>query len=103
MDAKAALFARVFEALRPGGVFVNADATMPADEDGRRASFDAWAAHMARSGISDSEARDHFEAWSGEDTYFPLEEELAALEGAGFEARSVWRDDPSTVVVARRT
>jgi len=102
LEAKAALFTGIFQALRPGGVFVNADATMPSDPERRRATYDAWAAHMARSGISDREARGHFEAWSGEDTYFPLEDELAALEAAGFEARCVWRDPPSTLVVARR-
>jgi tRNA (cmo5U34)-methyltransferase len=102
LEEKAALFARIFEALRPGGVFVNADATMPADERGRAAAFDAWAAYMARSGIDDAEARRHFAEWSGEDTYFPLEDELAALTAAGFDARCVWREEPSTVVVARR-
>ncbi len=102
MEEKAVLFGRIFEALRPGGVFVNADATMPADESRRGAAFDAWAAHMARSGIDDAQARSHFADWSGEDTYFPLEDELDALAAAGFDARSVWRDEPSTVVVARR-
>lgn len=75
---------------------------MPSDGEGREASFDAWAAHMARSGIDDREARGHFAEWSGEDTCFPLEEELAALAAAGFDADCVWRDEPSTVVVARR-
>jgi tRNA (cmo5U34)-methyltransferase len=102
MAEKAALFGRIFQALRPSGVFVNADATMPADEAGRQAAFDAWAAHMARSGIDDAQARGHFAEWSGEDTYFPLEDELRALSAAGFDARCVWRDEPSTVVVARR-
>ncbi len=99
---KAAMFARIFAALRPGGVFVNADATMPADEAGRAGAFAAWTAHMARSGIDDAQARAHFAEWAEEDTYFPLDDELAALAAAGFHATCVWREDPSTVVVARR-
>ncbi len=102
LEEKAALFGRIFQALRPGGVFVNADATMPADDAGRAAAFDAWAAHMARSGIDDAQARRHFAEWAGEDTYLPLDDELAALGAAGFEARCVWSDRPSTVVVALR-
>jgi tRNA (cmo5U34)-methyltransferase len=102
LDDKAALFRRIFQALRPGGVFVNADATMPSDEAGRVAGFAAWAAHMARSGIDEAQARAHFVEWAEEDTYFPLEDELATLVSAGFEARCVWRREPSTVVVARR-
>lgn len=44
----------------------------------------------------------HFEEWSAEDTYLPLEEELAALVRLGFEARCIWQDGPMGVVVARR-
>lgn len=102
MEDKVALFRRVFEALSPGGVFTNADVMMPADGPGRDAGFRAWAAHMARSGIAEQQARAHFAEWAGEDTYFPVEDELAALTEAGFEARLVWREDPSTVLVARR-
>ncbi len=101
-EDKAALFRRIFEALQPGGVFVNADATMPSDEAGRKAGFAAWATHMARSGIGEAQARAHFAEWAEEDTYFPLDDELSALAAAGFEARCVWREEPSTVVVARR-
>lgn len=102
MEDKAALYRRVFDALSPGGVFANADIMMPADPGGRDAAFAAWAAHMGRSGIAEAQARAHFEDWSGEDTYHPVEDELAALAAAGFEAGVVWRDEPSMVVVARR-
>jgi tRNA (cmo5U34)-methyltransferase len=102
LDDKEALFGRIFQALPPGGVFVNADATMPSDEAARAESYAAWAAHMARFGIDEAQARSHFAEWAEEDTYFPLEDELAALAAAGFEARCVWREEPSTVVVARR-
>ena len=97
---KARVFAAIFAALRPGGVFVNADATMSADPGTRRAEYEAWAAHLVSSGIEEKRAWRHFEEWSGEDTYLPVEDELAALESAGFAAECLWRVVPITVVKA---
>jgi tRNA (cmo5U34)-methyltransferase len=102
LDEKTALFARVFAALRPGGVFVNADVTLPAADPARGEAWRAWAAHLVASGIEEPRAWAHFEEWADEDTYFPLEDEVAALEREGFDARCTWRDRVSTVVVARK-
>jgi tRNA (cmo5U34)-methyltransferase len=102
MEAKADLFRRVFAALRPGGVFVNADATMPADEAGRAKLFRYWADHQMEQGIPEEEAFAHFDEWSEEDTYMPLEVELAALRAAGFDAGQVWASGPIGVVVAKK-
>lgn len=101
MDAKTALFARIAQALHPGGVFVNADVTMPGADPGRASDFAAWAAHLVACGISEARAYQHFDEWSDEDTYFPLEVELRAMREAGFDAECVWRQTPSTVVVGR--
>jgi tRNA (cmo5U34)-methyltransferase len=100
--SKAALFTRAFEALRPGGVFVNADVTMPADEVEREELYRFWVDHMVRGGITPERAREHLAEWAEEDTYLPLEAELAALGEVGFDARSVWRAGPIGVVVGRR-
>ena len=51
MDEKAALFARIHDALRPGGVFVNADVTMPTDPAARDACYRGWADHLVSCGI----------------------------------------------------
>jgi tRNA (cmo5U34)-methyltransferase len=102
LERKAAVFGRVFEALQPGGLFVNADATMPPDASGRAASFRHWADHLVASGIEEDRAWRHFEEWSEEDTYLPLDDELAALRSAGFDAACVWRDGPICVVVAEK-
>jgi len=102
LEAKTALFGRVFDALRSGGVLVNADVTMPATDPGRSAAFEAWASHLVANGITREEAFEHFDAWSGEDTYFPLEEELTALEVVGFRAECIWRTGVSAVVVGRK-
>lgn len=102
LDRKAALFGRVFAALSPGGVFVNADVTMPREGAARDQAYRAWADHLVASGIPEARAWEHFEEWAGEDTYFPLEEELAALSSVGFRARCLWREGVATVVVATR-
>ena len=102
MDTKYALYRQIHDALGPGGLFVNADATMPAEPDARAATWRAWADHLVAHGIDEERAFQHFEEWSEEDTYFPLEEELAAVAAAGFDAECVWRDGPIAVVVGRK-
>ena len=97
---KREIFAAIHAALPPGGVFVNADAAMPADPAARQTDYETWAAHLVSCGIEEQQAWRHFEEWSGEDTYFPLEEELAALEEAGFDAVCLWRSVPQAVVRA---
>ena len=103
LDAKATLFARAFQALGPGGLLVNADVTMPADEGEREALYRHWADHMVCSGISEERAWAHFDEWAEEDTYLPLDAELHALRHVGFTAERVWNDGPVGVVVARRS
>jgi len=86
MASKCLLYKRIHDSLDVGGVFVNADAVMPAEPPGRDATFEAWASHMASHGISREQAFAHFAEWAEEDTYQPLEEELAALKATGFRA-----------------
>ena len=102
MDAKRAFYGRAFKALRSGGVFVNADCTMPVDREGRDEVYGLWVEHMARHGIEEAEAHRHFEDWSEEDTYMPLEDELAALTRVGFEAECLWREGPMSVMVGTK-
>ena len=102
LERKAAVFRRAFEAIRTGGVLVNADAAMPREAAGRDALFRHWAAHLVASGIEERQAWRHFEEWAEEDTYLPLEDELAVLRDIGFRAQPVWRDGPICVVVAER-
>ena len=99
MVEKRRLFGAIHTSLRPGGVFVNADVTMPAAAEARRTDFETWAAHLVASGISENRAWEHFEEWAAEDFYFPLKEELSALEAAGLLAECLWRKTPSTVMM----
>lgn len=99
---KAALFRRIADRLPPGGVFVNADVTMPGDPAARDAEYRGWAAHLASCGISREQAYRHFAEWAEEDTYLPREAERDALRAAGFEVTWPWTNGPMLVAAARK-
>jgi len=99
---KRTLYARIHRALRPGGLFANVDVTVSADPEERPRCYKVWAQHLITCGIDEQRAYRHFEEWAEEDTYFSLDEELAAMQEAGFEARCVWRLRPNTVMVGRK-
>ena len=102
MADKIRLYKRIFKALAPGGVLVNADVTMPADELHRSEHYARWAAHLVSCGIAQDRAYEHFREWAGEDTYFPLETELEAMAEAGFDAKCIWQDIPNTLLIGRK-
>ena len=102
MQRKRTLYKHIFRALRPAGVFVSADVTMTADPEERERCYRIWTAHLVSRGIDEQRAREHFDEWSSEDTYFPVEEELAAMREAGFVAECTWQDPPNTLLVGRR-
>ncbi len=98
MDEKRLLYGAIHRSLCPGGVFVNADVTMPTEFDVRQAEYEIWAAHLVASGIAEDRAWEHFEEWAAEDFYFPVEEELSALGDVGLVAECLWRVTPGTVM-----
>ena len=102
LDAKRSLYRRIHEALRPGGTFVNADAAVPEEPSAREEVLRQWVEHMVSCGIGESEGYEHLEQWADEDTYFPLEAELEAVEAAGFAGECVWKQGPMAVVVGRK-
>ena len=102
METKQELYGRVFQTLEPGGIFVNADATMPRESAAREATWRGWADHLVAHGIEERRAFEHFEEWSEEDTYFPIEDELAAVAAAGFAAECTWSEVGITVIVGRK-
>lgn len=101
LTEKRALYERVHDALRPGGVFVNADVMIPDEGPARDAEYRAWVDHNVDQGIPEPQVWVNFDSWAREDTYYPVETELALLEQAGFRASCSWRAAPSTVIVAR--
>ena len=102
MADKVALYERIYRALRPGGIFVNADVTVSGHPRARDRTYRLWAAHLVSCGISEKRAYRHFDEWALEDTYYPLDEELAAMREARFDAECAWRNPPNTLMVGRK-
>ena len=103
MARKRTLYTRIYRALRPGGVFVNADVAISAHPVVREEAYRRWVTHLGSCGIDEQRAYAHFDAWSTEDTYFPVDDELAAMRNATFQAECLWQDPPHTLLVGRKT
>lgn len=102
INQKQALYQRIYNALLPGGIFVNADVALPSNPKERQAAYRAWTNHMDSCGIDATQAKRHFRQWAEEDTYFSLPEEITAMQSAGFDARCVWIEGPGTVLTGRK-
>ncbi len=95
---KAATYRNIFQALRPGGIFVSADTAVPTSPGLKKRAFQLWANSMRPHGISNDEAHQHFASWAGEDFYPPLLTELHLLADAGFsEPECFWREGAAVV------
>jgi len=98
MAAKGAIYANIWRALRPDGLFANADCVMSTVLPARDWSFANWADFMAANGISAETTQQHFAAWAKDDFYPPLATELKLLGEAGFtEPDCFWRSAPFAV------
>lgn len=103
LAVKAGIYRHVFAALRPGGIFVNADTAVPVTAALRDHAYDRWAQSMQPHGIAEPEARGHFASWSEEDYYPPLIVELRLLSEAGFaEPECFWRNAAAAVFGAMK-
>lgn len=92
MDVKGKIYRNIFTALRPGGIFANADTLMDSRPGPRSHYFDVWSQFKQSHGITDAEARQNFATWAGEDCYTPLSVEMKLLAEAGFtEPDCFWR------------
>jgi len=98
LAAKRALYARIAEALAPGGALVVADIAVHDAGAEHAWMYDAWQRAMAGAGIARDRAAELFEQWAGEDRYYSLATELALLADAGFpRPECFWKRGPSTV------
>lgn len=98
---KARTYRRIRTALAPGGLLVTADVALAEDPRARRQLVDAWRAYL-RQFYSASETTAYFRAWSTEDVYFTLHEELSMLRGAGLAPEVIWRAGAFAVLAARK-
>ena len=98
MGVKAGIYKNIFAALKPGGIFVNADTAVCATPVLRDHAFKLWAATMQPHGIDTAQAFAHFASWAHEDYYPPLMTELRMLADAGFaEPECFWREAAAVV------
>lgn len=82
LNEKTEVYRRIREAIRPEGVFLNADAV---SGPLWRALRQEWAEFMAGQGFTLEQAYQNLDNLAVEDRYFSVHEELCALAQAGFE------------------
>lgn len=99
LEDKVRVYAAIRESLRPGGVFLNNDATSGPWWSHLR---DGWAAFMATKGFTLEQGYQNLADWAAEDTYYSVREELQAMAAGGFaEPDCWWRRGPITILGAR--
>jgi tRNA (cmo5U34)-methyltransferase len=99
--AKRTLYRKIRSALRPGGALITVDCQPAQQRSVRRAQFDAWLEHL-RAAYTPQAARGLLRAWSHEDVYVPLDDELALLRDAGFRPEILWRRGAFAVIRSAR-
>ena len=98
LGVKGAIYRNVHAALKPGGVFMNADLAVAASGAMHDFSYAEWIRAMAPHGIDERQARDHFASWAHEDYYPSLLEELKLLAAGGFaDPECFWREIPCVI------
>ncbi|MCX6651295.1 MAG: class I SAM-dependent methyltransferase [Methanomassiliicoccales archaeon] len=101
-DDKRSFYAKVYRSLRPGGVFVNADAVLSTDEWIEDLYMRKWVEFM-RVSMDEDEVKTLLERCRREDSFPCLMDQLRWLIDAGFSKVDViWKDHMSAVVWARR-
>lgn len=98
---KAALYRRAFAALRRGGVLVSGDNFLGSSRAIQSADRGVWIAHLRRR-YGSAKAAGFLRSWAKEDVYFPLRDEIAMLEAAGFRVDVTWRRGSFAVVCGVR-
>ena len=99
MGVKGAIYSNIYTALKPGGVFMNADLAIAANGKMREFSYAEWIRTMAPHGINEQQARAHFASWAHEDYYPPLATELHLLSNGGFaDPECFWREIPCLIL-----
>ena len=99
LNEKTQVYRRIRHSIRPGGVFLNADAV---SGPFWRTLRDEWAAFMAGNGFTLEQAYQNLDDWAAEDTYFSAHEELCAMAEGGFEQpECFWRLGPVAILGAQ--
>jgi tRNA (cmo5U34)-methyltransferase len=99
--SKARLYARCFRALRPGGLFVNADCCLASNRRMQALDRGAWLGHLRRR-YGGARGAAYLREWAKEDVYFRLEDEIELFRSAGFSVDVPWRRQSFAVVVGAK-
>jgi tRNA (cmo5U34)-methyltransferase len=100
--SKTRMYAKIFDALSPGGMLVSADNFLNTDPRFAETDTRAWRAHLEQFYTPD-ETTGYFQAWASEDVYVPLDDERAMMAAAGFTVDVLWRHRNHAVVAAIRS
>ena len=79
------VFSRVCQALKPGGMFVNADKASSGEEHTDQRLFDHWLADVRASGMCEKDLKPVIEIMQSEDRNAPQDLQLKWLRQSGFE------------------
>jgi tRNA (cmo5U34)-methyltransferase len=98
LDEKGRIYSHIHTALRPGGIFANADTCVSTAPFVQKQAYRDWIKFMGTHGIDEDRARQNLAAWAQEDYYPPISAELRLLDRAGFSEPDVfWRKAPFVV------
>jgi tRNA (cmo5U34)-methyltransferase len=97
--AKQALFARIFAALRPGGVFINAEQVLGPTSDLEARYKQLWLAQVRAAGATPTQIADSLFRQQ-EDLCASVEDHLTWLRAAGFPDADCWFKDKRFAVLA---
>lgn len=101
-DDKKRFYRKICECLRPGGVFINADAVLSSDDEIEALYMTRWREFMERS-LKDEEIEEVLSRFKREDSLPYLLDELRWLSEAGFSKVDViWKDHMGAVCWARK-
>lgn len=99
---KRGLFARVYAALKPGGVFVNADLVLGSSPRVEEGFQRRWREHVEAAGLSEGERSEIYRRMAC-DRPAALREQLAWLEETGLsEVECYYKNDNFAVLAGRR-
>lgn len=99
--AKSTLFRKAQHALHKKGVLISVDCYPAREAELAREQHEAWKTHLQQ-WYSRKQAASLLKAWSREDFYMPLEEEISLMRRAGFSVEILWRKGAFAVLRGRR-
>jgi tRNA (cmo5U34)-methyltransferase len=100
-DQKARLFRAICAVLPHGGLFINADQVLGCSPEIEAAYRETWIRQVKENGVSDADLSAALERMK-EDKMSPLDDQLAWLKEAGFEAVNCWYKNYSFAVFSGR-